>query len=166
MISRLKNFAGAICKHQGFQKYLKNTGWLFGGQMLRLALGWGAGSFRYIFPMYQRNYPKIYYHYYHQKKGWIGRQIHHYAHKDIVQFVAEYGVIGSGLVLLVLMWILFSAFHTSSFSAFFLLFGFASSMSHAFFDFIFNSPAYWMAFLGLLAASSKLLQMESARRVQ
>ena len=39
MISRLKNFAGAICKHQGFQKYLKNTGWLFGGQMFRMALG-------------------------------------------------------------------------------------------------------------------------------
>ena len=39
MISRLKNFAGAIRKHQGFQKYLKNTGWLFGGQMLRMVLG-------------------------------------------------------------------------------------------------------------------------------
>ena len=39
MISRVKNFAGAICKHQGFQKYLKNTGWLFGGQMLRMVLG-------------------------------------------------------------------------------------------------------------------------------
>lgn len=39
MISRLKNFAGAICKHQGFQRYLKNTGWLFGGQMLRMLLG-------------------------------------------------------------------------------------------------------------------------------
>ncbi|MFL2833273.1 MAG: hypothetical protein ACJ0BK_06645 [Coraliomargaritaceae bacterium] len=37
-------------------------------------------------------------------------------------------------------------------------------MSHAFFDFIFNSPAYWMAFLALLAASSKLLQLEAARR--
>jgi hypothetical protein len=37
-------------------------------------------------------------------------------------------------------------------------------MSHAFLDFIFNSPAYWMALLGLLAASSKLLQLEAARR--
>ena len=130
----------------------------------RIALGWGAGSFRYIFPMYQRNYPKIYYYYYHQKKGWIGRQIHHYAHNDIVQFVAEYGAIGSGLVLLTLLWILFFAFRIFSFSAFFLLVGFATSMSHAFLDFIFNSPAYWMAFFALLTASSKLLQLEAARR--
>ncbi len=130
----------------------------------RLALGWGAGSFRYIFPMYQRNYLEIHYARYHQKKGWMGRKVFHYAHNDIVQFIAEYGAIGSGLVLLTLLWILFSAFRIFSFSAFFLLVGFATSMSHAFFDFIFNSPAYWMAFLGILAASSKLLQMEAARR--
>ena len=130
----------------------------------RISLGWGAGSFRYIFPMYQRNYPKIYHYYYHQKKGWIGRQIHHYAHNDIVQFVAEYGAIGSGLVLLTLLWILFSALRIFNFSACFLVVGFASSMSHAFLDFIFNSPSYWMAFLALLTASSKLLQREVVRR--
>ena len=127
----------------------------------RLALGWGAGSFRYIFPMYQRNYSEIYYYYYHKKKGWTGRRIYHYAHNDIVQFIAEYGAIGSGLILLMLLWILFSAFRIFSFSAFFLLVGFATSMSHALLDFIFNSPAYWMAFLGLLAVSSKLLQLEA-----
>jgi O-antigen ligase len=130
----------------------------------RLALGWGAGSFRYIFPMYQRNYSEIYYYYYHKKKGWTGRRIYHYAHNDIVQFIAEYGAVGSGLVLLMLLWILFSAFRIFSFSAFFLLVGFATSMSHAFLDFIFNSPAYWMTFLALLAVSSKLLQMEATRR--
>ena len=130
----------------------------------RLALGWGAGSFRYIFPMYQRNHPEIHYARYHQKKGWVGRKIYHYAHNDIAQSLAEYGAIGSSLVLLALLWTPFSAFRIFSFSAFFLLVGFATSMSHAFFDFIFNSPAYWMAFLGLFAASSKLLQMEAAHR--
>ncbi len=130
----------------------------------RLALGWGGGSFRYIFPMYQRNYPEIYYRYYHKKKGWMVRRMYRYAHNDIVQFIAEYGAVGSGLVLLTLFWILFSAVRIFSFSAFFLLVGFATSMSHAFLDFIFNSPAYWMAFLALLVASSKLLQMEAARR--
>jgi O-antigen ligase len=130
----------------------------------RLALGWGGGSFRYIFPMYQRNYPEIYHYSYREDRGWVGRRIYRYAHNDIVQFIAEYGAVGSGLVLLALLWILFSAFHTFSFSAFFLLVGFAASMSHAFLDFIFNSPAYWMAFLGLLTASSKLLQMEAARK--
>ena len=130
----------------------------------RLVLGWGGGSFRYIFPMYQRNYPEIYYYNYREDRGWIGRRVYQYAHNDIVQFIAEYGAIGSGLVLLTLLWILFPAFHTSSFSAFFILVGFATSMSHAFLDFIFNSPAYWMAFLGLLTSSNKLLQMEAARK--
>ena len=130
----------------------------------RLALGWGADSFRYIFLMYQRNYLEIHYARYHQKKGWVGRKIYNYAHNDIVQFVAEYGAIGSSLVLFALLWTLFSAFRIFSFSAFFLLVGVATSMSHAFFDFIFNSPAYWMAFLALLAASSKLLQLEAERR--
>jgi O-antigen ligase len=130
-----------------------------------LALGWGGGSFRYIFPMYQRNYPKIYYAYHYPKNGWQGRQIYHYAHNDVVQFVAEYGAVGSGLVLLTLLWILFSAFRIFSFAAFFMSVGFATSMSHAFLDFIFNSPAYWMAFLALLVASSKILHLDAARRV-
>ena len=130
----------------------------------RLALGWGAGSFRYIFPMYQRNYPEIHYARYHQKKGWVGRKMFHYAHNDIVQFLAEYGAIGSGLLLLTLLWILLSALRIFSFSAFFLLVGFVTSISHAFFDFIFNSPAYWMAFLALLVAASKLLQIGFRRR--
>ena len=130
----------------------------------RLAFGWGSGSFRYIFPMYQRNYPEIYYRYYHKKKGWVGRRMYRYAHNDIVQFIAEYGAVGSGLVLLTLLWILFSAFRIFSFAAFFMSVGFATSMGHAFFDFIFNSPAYWMAFLALLVGSSKLMQLEAARR--
>ena len=114
--------------------------------------------------MYQRNYPEIYYRYYHKKKGWQGRRMYRYAHNDIVQFIAEYGAVGSGLVLLTLLWILFSAFRIFSFAAFFMSVGFATSMSHAFFDFIFNSPAYWMAFLALLVGSSKLMQLEAARR--
>ena len=131
----------------------------------RLALGWGGGSFRYIFPMYQRNYPEIYYGYVRLKHGQkVVRRMYRYAHNDIVQFLAEYGIVGSSLVLLTLLWILFSAFRIFSFAAFFMSVGFATSMSHAFFDFIFNSPAYWMAFLALLVASSKLLQLEAARR--
>jgi O-antigen ligase len=114
--------------------------------------------------MYQRNYPEIYYYYYREDRGCIGRKIFRYAHNDIVQFIAEYGAVGCGLVLLTLLWIIFSASRIFSFSAFFLLVGFATSMSHAFLDFIFNSPAYWMAFLGLLTASSKLLQLEAVHR--
>lgn len=39
MLKKLKSFFKVGFEHQGFLKYLKNTGWLFGGQMLRMVLG-------------------------------------------------------------------------------------------------------------------------------
>ncbi|MEC7274493.1 MAG: O-antigen ligase family protein [Verrucomicrobiota bacterium] len=131
----------------------------------RLLLGWGAGSFRYIFPIYQKNYPEIFYTHNHKNKGWVGRKMYRYAHNDLVQYVAEYGLIGSGLLLLAITWIVISAFRLPSFSALFLLVGFACSMCHAFIEFIFSSPAYWLAFTGIIAACAKLLQMEAKRRI-
>ncbi|MDP4693352.1 MAG: O-antigen ligase family protein, partial [Opitutales bacterium] len=137
-------------------------------------LGWGAGSFRYIFPIYQQNYPEIFYGYNHKQKGWIGRRVYHYAHNDIAQFWAEYGVIGCGLLLLTFGTLLFSAFKPFSLSAssivhfplstFHLMVGAATISAHAFVEFILNSPAYWVALVGLFVASAKLFQLEAARR--
>ena len=36
---QLSRLIERVSAHAGFQKYLKNTGWLFGGQMLRMVLG-------------------------------------------------------------------------------------------------------------------------------
>ena len=135
----------------------------------RLWQGWGAGSFRYIFPMYQRNYPEIFYGRYHpRKEQWMGRRVYRYAHNDILQFVAEYGLIGTGLVIITLLWILgqslFLCIRHSPFAILYLFVGFTTSMSHAALDFIFNSPAYWLAFVGLLVAILKLFILETERR--
>jgi O-antigen/teichoic acid export membrane protein len=48
----LSNFLKQIWAHSGFQRYLKNTGWLFGGQMLRMILGLlvGVAVARYLGP--------------------------------------------------------------------------------------------------------------------
>ena len=132
----------------------------------RLWQGWGAGSFRYIFPMYQRNYPEIFYTRYDKKKGWVGRKTYHYAHNDILQFIAEYGLVGSGLIALTIGSMLINLIlniHQAPFGILFLFVGFAASTGHASFDFIFNSPAYWMAFVGLLSLSCKLTQLERLR---
>ncbi len=136
----------------------------------RLNLGWGAGSFRYIFPMYQRDYPELYYRNYHKSKQQLyDRKIYRYAHNDLVQFVAEYGIVGTSLVFggifLLLLQALFSS-RGQLFAVLILLAGAAQAFGHAFFDFIFNSPAYWMAFLGLLVAATKLLRLESAKKSQ
>jgi len=136
----------------------------------RLLVGWGAGSFRYIFPMYQRNYPEIFYQRYHQRKQeWTGRKAYRYAHNDIVQFVAEYGVVGSSLIFGGIVLLLLQALYhsgTQTFAVLILLVGAGQAFAHAFLDFIFNSPAYWMALLGLLATATKLLQLEAGRRTE
>ena len=64
----------------------------------RIIFGWGAGSFRYIFPVYQSNYKEIWYSKKHSKRGWEGRKIYNYAHNDWVQFLAEYGIVGCALI--------------------------------------------------------------------
>ena len=40
----------------------------------RILYGWGGGSFRYIFPIYQSNYEPIWYLKKHKKRGWEGRK--------------------------------------------------------------------------------------------
>ena len=128
--------------------------------------GWGAGSFRYAFPKYQIKEPRIFYVRYHPKKGWIGRLFYRYAHNDILQFLAEYGLIGSGLLLLAIGGFLlpvFTALRTSPLAILFLLAGLACAAGHAFLDFIFHSPAYWVAFISGIALCSRLLRLESNR---
>ena len=132
----------------------------------KLWTGWGAGSFRYAFPIYQQEIPELFYTRYHPKKGWIGRKFYRYAHNDILQFLAEYGLIGSGLLLLAIASFLlpvFTALRTSPLAILFLLAGLACAAGHAFLDFIFHSPAYWVAFIPGIALCSRLLRLESNR---
>lgn len=132
----------------------------------RWVTGWGAGSFRYIFPVYQREYPRIFYTRHHHKKGWTGRKLYRYAHNDIVQFLAEYGAIGCGLLLSMLasvLWTALRGLRANPLSAILLILGLTCAFAHAVVDFIFNSPAYWVAFVGFLAISCKLLKLEDRR---
>lgn len=129
--------------------------------------GWGAGSWRYIFPMYQSAYPEIYYQRYDRKRGWVGRKFYYYAHNDIVQFLCEYGIVGCSLLLLILAcWIGFQWFGISgnALSVFMLQVGMAIALSHAFVDFILQSPAYWLALNGAICVIVKLLFLDTERQ--
>lgn len=131
-----------------------------------LWLGWGAGSWRYIFPMYQKSYPEIYYIRYHPRHGWLGRKVYHYAHNDIVQFLCEYGIVGCsflGLAFGYWIWCLLFRASGNALSALMLLVGLTMAFGHAFVDFIFQSPVYWLALNGLLCVSVKLLSLHSER---
>ncbi len=132
----------------------------------RLVLGQGAGAFRYVFPIYQREHKELMYIRYDRRKGWVERMVFHYAHNDIVQFLAEYGVIGVTLLMLFLssqMVTLLRNMADHIYAALILLAGVACGFGHAFFDFIFSSPAYWVALLGFIAVSVRLLSLESKR---
>jgi O-antigen ligase len=133
----------------------------------RLVFGWGAGSFRYRFHPYQKEYPEIYYSSYHAKKGWIGRKTYHYAHNDILQFLAEYGIVGCSFLLLTLasfLWVTLRAVGSNTLSVVMLLVGVIATFSHAFLDFILSAPAYLIALIGFYAAAAKLLRLETRRR--
>ena len=129
----------------------------------RLLYGWGAGAFRYIFPIYQKDYESLWYQYYNKKKGRHGRLVYHYAHNDWVQFLAEYGIIGTSFLVLlfvILVVLSFKLFQVSVLSGSFYLFGLAVIAIHNFVDFIFSSPSYWVAFFGSALLVVKLYRLE------
>lgn len=133
----------------------------------RLLYGWGAGTWRYIFPMYQQKHPRLFYKYFNKrKKTWEGRQYFHYAHNDLAQFLAEYGIVGcSFLVLAVGYWGVLIVFrsHGNRMAAFILVGGAGVVFGHAFVEFIFQSPAYWVAVNGMSCLTVKLLVLNQSR---
>ena len=133
----------------------------------RLLFGWGAGSFRYIFPIYQKNYETIWYHWKSKKRGWQGRRIYNYAHNDWLQFLAEYGVLGCSFLSAMFLCLVIAATRLCAFAksegllmlcSIFLIF------IHNFVDFIFSSPAYWVAFFGSFFLIIKLYKLEYSIR--
>lgn len=124
--------------------------------------GWGAGSFRYIFPIYQKEYEQLWHFYDHRKKPY-GRKIYNHAHNDLIQFLAEYGVLGCILltcIFLSLFSYLSLIIKGSLISACLLTFGIMIIFINNFIDFIFSSPSYWVAFFGALITIGKLYYIE------
>ena len=129
----------------------------------RLQYGWGAGAFRYIFPIYQKDYESLWYHYYHKKRGWQGRKVYQYAHNDWLQFLAEYGIVGSSFLALLFIFLIglsFKVFQVSVSAGSLYLVGPSVIALHNFVDFIFSSPSYWVAFWASLLLVLKLFLLE------
>ena len=129
----------------------------------RLTFGWGAGSFRYIFPIYQKEYNTLWYYSHHPVGGWYGRRIYNYAHNDWVQFLAEYGIIGSAIIFAIFISFvpgIFAMFLYSRSSGLLFSIGLLAIFIHNIIDFIFSCPAYWVAFLGTSFLLLKLFQLE------
>lgn len=133
-----------------------------------LKFGWGAGSWRYIFPDYQKHVPELYFKRYNRHSGsWLGRRYYQYAHNDILQFLSEYGIVGCSFLVLALvnwLWAMLRFAGSNWWSVLIVSWGALLTLGHAFLDFIFNSPSVLLGFCGVLVLSAKLLQVEWLRR--
>lgn len=112
--------------------------------------GWGAGSFRHTFPVMQKNYDAIYRAYGNKTLSWD------HAHNDYAQVLAELGVIGFALPVLMLLWIVARTIRQETLShlSFLLgLLGLGLPLAHAWVDF----PLYNCAILVTLCTSFILL---------
>ncbi len=137
--------------------------------------GWGAGSFRYIFPRYQMRDPQL--------RGitapdlrraedrrmpWQRRgqsNLYDHAHCDWVQYLAEWGRVGMGLVVIGLGAMAWAGLSRWAFwrpEQWMLLAGLVGTMAHAAGDFILSNPAI-LALFGVLATISVWLLRHRAR---
>mgnify|MGYP001238001929 CR=1 FL=1 len=159
--SRLKHLEIATQSIDSNERFLSSKAtWEMSQE--RLVYGWGAGSFRYIFPIFQKEYEQLS-HFYDHKNRPYGRKIYNYAHNDLIQFFAEYGIIGIVLMIFLVfcLMVYLGIIIKVSLSAACLLFvGVSLIFAHNFIDFIFSSPAYWVAFFGSLLLIGKLYYLE------
>ena len=119
-------------------------------------MGIGAGSFRFIFPIYQHRYPDL------VKSGGQG-MFWEYAHNDIIQTPIELGLTGMVLLLAGLGWFLFalvrSYFWENALSAS-VVFGLLLVLAYGWWDFPFQCPAILITWVTLWATITLWTQFE------
>jgi len=123
-----------------------------------LVTGWGAGSFRHYFPVYQRNYPEIYEN---------GRLRWEYAHNDYVQFLAEMGLIGVTMVLAMLACGLRHLIRARVWlkpHLMFMLLALVITTAHAWVDFQFHNPAILLLWCCSAVLISRWVELENRRK--
>lgn len=99
--------------------------------------GQGAGSFRYVFPLYQQHHPQIYK---------LGNMVFfwEYAHNDYAQALAEVGWVGVALLAAGLAWWLYALIKRGAHGNLLtiaLVLGVIATCFHARVEFVFHCPA-------------------------
>jgi O-antigen ligase len=116
----------------------------------KLAFGWGAGCYRYYFPVYQVRYPEL------SRKSDQGLPLYwEHAHNDYVETLAEVGLVGVGLLALVLgcaAWLMIRARVWENPLALFATLGLVVTAVHSAVDFNFQNPAILLTWCALVPA--------------
>ena len=114
--------------------------------------GWGAGSYRFYFPVYQRLYLEL--------SRLIGGKpmFFRYAHNDFLQIPAELGAVGSCFIVLTAIYTLFKWLSLGRFMGiplFMLMGGCVLVIAHASVDFILYNPAVLTTLCALICVGIK-----------
>jgi O-antigen ligase len=129
----------------------------------RLAMGWGAGCYRFLFPLFQQNYPEIY-----QRPGDATHMFHfEHAHNDYLEFLAELGLIGCLPLLLLIGFFSVKLIRSNlrkNPPLLSLSLGLLVLLAHCWIDFHLHCPAILLTACALAAISGRWAELESPRR--
>ena len=80
----------------GVRELSARATWQMAGD--RLVYGWGSGSFQFCFPTYQQKYPTIF--------NENSRRLYwEHAHNDYAELLAELGLVGTGLIMIMVVYV-------------------------------------------------------------
>lgn len=129
---------------------LRELSWtMFTRSPERERFGWGAGSYRWIAPSFQRQMPEFL-----NKKGTLKTRTE-YAHCDPMQMLAEWGAVGAGIFFAGVLWFFaFAAWNVRRWRvpSVALLCGIVLFIAHSLMDFVSYNPALLMTLAVLVAA--------------
>jgi O-antigen ligase len=130
----------------------------------RWLFGWGAGCFRYGFPIYAQHYPAIYTDPDGSRKYW------EHAHDDLLEIPIELGAAGLLPIAIASCIGLVSLFRRRFWQnplSFCIVAGCTLTVAHAWLDFVFQCPAVLLTWAVLLLAGARWAEIDisAARRV-
>jgi len=123
----------------------------------RWMFGWGAGCFRYGFPLYAQRYPVIYFSANHQLRYW------EHAHDDLVEFPLELGVVGMIPIVVGLAFVVWRLGTVQAWRNPFSLCataGCLATLGHAWMDFVFQNPAVLALWVALLVGAIRWAELD------
>jgi O-antigen ligase len=131
------------------------------GDMLRdrWVFGWGAGCFRYGFPLYAQHYPEIY------VSGSGGRFYWEHAHDDLLEIPVELGAVGMipiAASLVFAVWRILGARFWRNPLSLCAAVGCLLTLAHAWVDFVFQNPAVVATWAVILIGAIRWAELESA----
>jgi len=134
------------------------------GEMLaeRWQLGWGAGAFRYGFPIYQMHHPEIYF---PGGKNLSNRLHWEHAHNDWLQWPIEYGAAGMVLLAITPLFLLIRFVRAGGLTnplALPVALGSLLVLGHAAADFVFQNPAVLATWAAMLVMATRWAELDGA----